>query len=298
MNKIAHVFYVVMRKAFKLLGYDLKKIPDDDSALYTKIYGGQSVAQRKFYNISAGAYLGFGGGMRHPCWTNIDLDRPWPKTPYSPKDVEFNPQRDIAHDLLSMTPLPVGDCQAELAHTRFTIASLTDEAARYMFSEIFRILKKGGIFRISTPNIDLDYRAYRQNDKTFFYWFGETTPVTIEQAFLYHVASQTSSLHPDAAQAPEKIGDEQFRELLRTKTMEEALNFCTSKCSLAFHKTHRQDHINWWNPPKLDAMLRRAGFTSVYLSLREQSAAAVMRNEVYFDNEDNKFVMYMEAVKT
>jgi hypothetical protein len=45
-------------------------------------------------------------------------------------------------------------------------------------------------------------------------------------------------------------------------------------------------------------MLNQAGFKTVYLSTREQSAAPVMRNEVYFDNEDNKFVMYMEAVKS
>jgi hypothetical protein len=45
-------------------------------------------------------------------------------------------------------------------------------------------------------------------------------------------------------------------------------------------------------------MLRLAGFKTVYLSAREQSASPVMRNEAFFDNEDNKFVMYMEAVKT
>jgi predicted SAM-dependent methyltransferase len=289
------LIYKGARKIAKVLGYNLKKINADDISLYYQLYGEESVKKRRFYNISAGAYRGFGGGIHHPCWTNIDLDRSWKKTPYSPKDVEYNPKYDLAHDLLSLQPLPVETSVAEVVHTRFTIASLTDQAAEYMFNEVFRLLKKGGIFRISTPNIDLDYNAYLRNDMSFFYWFGDDRHVSIEQAFLFHVASQISTLHPDSTQ--QKISDEQFRGLIRTKPMEEALDFCTSKCSIELHKKYRQDHINWWNRKKLERMLRRAGFTWFYVSMREQSAAPVLRNEVYFDNDDNKFVMYMEAVK-
>jgi hypothetical protein len=289
------LIFKVAHKSASLLGYNLRKINTDDVSLYRRLYGEESVKKRRFYNISAGAYRGFGGGIHHPCWTNIDLDKPWEKTQYSPRDVEYNPRFDIAHDLLSLQQLPVETSIAELAHTRYTIASLTDEAALHMFKEVFRILKKGGIFRISTPNIDLDYMAYLRNDLSFFYWFGDDGHVSIEQAFLFHVASQISTLHTDGTQ--QKISDEQFRELMRAKPMEEALDFFTSKCSVELHKKHRQDHINWWNQKKLEKMLSLAGFTSFYVSMREQSAAPVLRNEVYFDNDDNKFVMYMEAVK-
>jgi hypothetical protein len=165
-----------------------------------------------------------------------------------------------------------------------------------MFNEVYRILKNGGIFRISTPNIDLDYRAYFNNDITFFYWYGKNAVLSIEQAFLHHVATQLSTIATDGP--PERIGDEQFRDLLKNNSLEDALNYCTSRCSLEIQKRNRQNHINWWNPQKLQRMLNQAGFKTVYLSTREQSAAPVMRNEVYFDNEDNKFVMYMEAVKS
>jgi len=75
------------------------------------------------------------------------------------------------------------------------------------------------------------------------------------------------------------------------------LNYRTSICSVEQHKNRRYDHINWWNPEKLERMLRNAGFNNVYLSSMLQSSSPVMRNEFYFDNYDNGFVFYMEAVK-
>jgi hypothetical protein len=287
---------LVAKKALGLLKLNLKRIDVRDWRLYSRLYSEDSVRNRRFYNISVGAYLGFGGGLHHPCWTSIDLDRPWKNVPYAEDDTEYDALRDIAHDLLSLQPIPVESSVAELVHTRFTIASLTNEAASCMFREVLRILKRGGVFRISTPNMDLDYRAYHRGDLSFFYWFAGDSSISIEQAFLFHVASQLSTIHEDGL--PERMTDSQFRELLRAKDMAEALDICASKCSLEIQKRHRQNHINWWNPRKLESMLREAGFETIYLSQRQQSAAPVMRNEAYFDNEDNRFVMYMEAIKT
>jgi predicted SAM-dependent methyltransferase len=280
------------------MGLRINRINTNDIAMYIRLYGEESVEKRRFYNISAGAFIDFGCGIHHPCWTNIDVDRPW-KDKYNPNCIEFDPKTDIAHDLLSLSPIPVESSTAELIHSRFTIASITDEAALYFFKEVFRMLKPGGVFRVNAPNIDLDYRAYRNNDMSFFYWieiwFGKDHSISIEQAFLQHIASQASTIHSNGI--PDRITDEQFKNLLDSMNLDDALDYCTSKCSVEIQKDFRNDHINWWNPEKLERMLRSAGFQTVYISDREQSASPVMRNEAYFDNIDNKFVMYMEAVK-
>lgn len=288
MSRLKILVIKIITKAFNYSGIDIRRIKTSDTDKYIRLYGMESVEKRMFYNISAGAFIDFGCGIHHPCWTNIDVDLPW-------KYNKYKPGYDIVHDLLSIKSIPVESSTAELVHSRFTIASITDEAAQFFFNEVFRILKKGGIFRIVTPDIDLDYRAYVNNDMHFFYWFKNNKSVTIEQAFLFHVASQASTIHPTSP--AERITDEQFRKLLDTMSLEDALNHCTSGCSVEFQKTHRIDHINWWNREKLERMLGQAGFKSVYLSAREQSASPVMRNNAYFDNIDNKFVMYMEAVK-
>jgi ubiquinone/menaquinone biosynthesis C-methylase UbiE len=248
---------------------------------------------RSFYNISVGAYKGFGGGFQHPCWTNIDLDRPWKDDKYFPGSVEFKPEKDIAHDLLSMTPIPVESSTAELVYSRFAIDRLTNEAAQYFFEEVFRILKKGGVFRIVSTNLDLDYRAYRNNDRDYFFWLGDD--FSIEQMFLFHVVSQVSTKYHD--KNTENITDEELRELFETQGYEEVLDYCCSKCSVEIQKNNRYDHFNWWNSQKIEKMLKSSGFKTIYRSAAEQSTAPVMRNEYYFDNDHIKVMMYMEAIK-
>jgi hypothetical protein len=284
----------IFKKILSYLGFELKKITNhDDTDLYIDLYGSESVKNRRFYNISTGAYKGFGGGINHPCWTNIDVDKPWKSDKYFPGGVECNPESDISHDLLSMKPIPVETATAELVHSRFTVDRLTDGAAQYFFNEVYRILKKGGIFRIVSTNLDLDFRAYKNNDKDYFFWLEEN--VSIEQAFLYHIVTQVSTLYNDPA--TKKITDEEFKQLLKTMNYEDALNYCVSRCSPEIHKNNRYDHFNWWNQKKYERMLSLAGFKTVYLSAPEQSASPVLRNNYYFDNEHLKVMMYMEAVK-
>lgn len=283
----------ILIKILRYFGLELKKNNAFDVPLYIKLYGEESVKKRRFYNISAGAYNGFGGGIHHPCWTNVDVDRPWKNDNYFPGAPEFDPAADIAHDLLSMDPLPIDSSSAELVHSRFTVDRLTDDAARFFFSEAYRILKKGGVFRIVSTNVDLDFRAYLNNDKNYFFWLGER--LSIEQMFLYHVLTQLSTIYPDPS--GEKITDDELKRIFDTMGYEEALNYLASKCSVEIQKKKRYDHFNWWNQAKFERMLGHAGFKSIYRSCPEQSAAPVMRNDYYFDNDHHKVMMYMEAGK-
>jgi SAM-dependent methyltransferase len=286
----------IVKRTLGFAGLELKrvKVPRDDRELYLGLYGRESVEKRRFYNVSAGGHFGFGGGMRHPFWTNVDVDRPWEKAEIALNTVGaglFDAARDIAHDPLTLKPLPLESGSAELVHSRVSVEHITDEAALTLFKEVKRVLKKGGLFRVVTPNIDLDYRAFLVGNTMHFSWYF-TDSLSIEQKFLSHFAVQPSAAFPGPS---EKIADEEFRSLFKTKSFEDALDYCTSKCSVDVHRNTRQYHINWWNPKKMERMLRQAGFSSVYLSAAEQSASPVMCDEHYFDNFANKVMMYMEA---
>lgn len=286
----------IVKKTLKKAGVRVVRIKSNDIDQYLRLYGKESVENKRFYNISVGSYLGYGGGLHHPCWTRVDVNAPHSrKVIKNHRGIIYDPKFDIEHDLLSGKPLPIQDNVAALVHTRFTIASITDELAAKLFSDVHRILKSKGIFRISTPNIDLDYMAFKNNDMEFFFWRQWFDSCTLEEAFLWHVNAQATPRHQDGN--PVRLTDAEFRTLMETKRKEDALNYCTSICSVEKHKKCRQDHINWWNPEKLERFLRNAGFNIVYISSKLQSASPVMRNEVYFDNYDNNFVFYMEAVK-
>ena len=276
-------------------GYDIKRLKrlSYDTDNYIRLFGEESVKSRNFYNISVGAYKGFGGGINHPCWTNVDVDKAWKGDSYFPNGREYDPDKDIAHDLLSMNPLPIGSATAELVHSRFTVDRLTDDAAQFFFKEVFRILKPGGIFRIISTDLDLDYRAYLNKDKDYFFWLNKE--ISIEQMFLFHVVTQLSTIYYD--KNTNNITDEELRELFKRMTYEDALDDCVSKCSLEIHKNNRYDHFNWWNQRKFERMLSNAGFKEYFRSAPGQSSVPVLRNELFFDNDHLKVMMYMEAIK-
>jgi predicted SAM-dependent methyltransferase len=46
-----------------------------------------------------------------------------------------------------------------------------------MLSEAFRILKPGGIIRVTTPNIQLNWEAYKRGDVWFTHHFGNALPL-------------------------------------------------------------------------------------------------------------------------
>ena len=301
MNSIKQIAKDIMRKT----GYELHRLaPVVDTPLYERLYGKDSVKYRRFYNISAGGHLSFGCGISHPCWTNVDVDKPWSKSR------GYNPELDIAHDLLSLEPLPIESKSAELVHSRFTIEHITDEAAELLFSEVHRILKSDGLFKVTVPNVDLDYRAYMQGDRSHFNWvemfstpenfpnYGLKEPMntaSLEQIFLLHFAANASTHHLEGPE--EKIDDDTFKNLFKELPYEEALNYCSRKCLVEVAKKYRQNHINWWNHDKLIRKLKSAGFKDVYLVSSNQSASPVFRNKGYFDNVWQSVAMYVEAVR-
>lgn len=285
-------------KVANAIGYDIRRVPSKgaDIAIYYKMYEKEAVENQRFYNIGA-------GGFRHRAWTNVDHRSDWYK------DAQGN-SIGIDYDLMSLAPIPVEDNTAEIVYSSHTIEHITNEAAQNMFNESHRILKKGGFFRVTTPDIDLDFRAYKENDRHYYYWIDwYSTPkaykraclnkplneASIQQILLYQFASSTCTLHIDGS--PERINDEEFDRIFREMKYEEALDYCISKCSLKVQKKYPGNHISWWNKDKLLRMLSVAGFDNIYLSGYGQSHCPVLRNISIFDNTHPQISLYVEAVK-
>lgn len=300
---------MIKRIASKLLekaGYTIENTKIvDDTALYKNLYGVDSVNNRRFYNICAGGHYGFGGKFSHPCWTNVDVIRPVNKN-----DNVYNPDRDIEHDLLSMQTLPIESNSAELVFCQYAIEHITNDAAKFFFKEVERILKPGGVFRIVTPNIELDYHAYQNNDMHYFHWIehmsipavyeelGFKIPLnkaSFEQVVIAHFAANASTIH--VGSNPNRIEDEEFREIMKTLPKEEALDHCINKCSAEVQKQFRHNHMNWWNHNKLIKFLNEAGFSNHKIIAPGQSSAPVMRNRQHFDILWNEVALFVEGIK-
>ena len=283
----------LIKRIFNDFGYDIIKLDVDDVQLYLDLYDSESVKNKRFYNIG-------GGGDFHPVWTTIDFTSEW----YSDHTPGIN------FDLESLKEFPIEKNSAEIVYSSHTIEHITDEAAQNVFNESFRILKPGGTIRITAPDVDLDYRAYRDNDRNYFYWkdnyslpgeiiraklAGPMNDLSIGEIFLSHFAASTSPLY--LARSDDLINDEQLKSIFSEMDYEDALNYCTSKCPMEIQKSNSGNHINWWNENKMFRMLREAGFKKIFHSGHGQSFLPPLRNLTYFDSTYYKASVYVEAIK-
>lgn len=294
------------QKIFKSVGFELVELnKPDDTALYRKLYSNDSVENKRFYNVCSGGHVGFGNKFSHPCWRNLDLKRDIPGW-----NDTFDPQKDIDYDMLLKHVLPIDDNSAEIIQSRFSIEHVHDEAAFYFLKEAYRALKPNGIIKIVVPNIELDYMAYRYNDRSYFAIesmsdpknyrdkSGFTTPfnqASFEQIFLSRLAANATMLH--GGNNPNKINDEEFKKAFASMPKEEAFTYCSSRCSVEVQKNIRFNHINWWNHNKTVKALEHAGFNDIQIVAPGQSSSPVLRNTRYFDNLWNWVALFVEARK-
>jgi predicted SAM-dependent methyltransferase len=286
----------LLRKLAGALGYDVRRrqAPPSDMPVYSRLYSRDAIENRRFYNIGAGSF-------RHPAWTNVDHPSSWYE------DAQAT-NLDLKWDALANEPLPIESGTAEVLYTSHTIEHITDAAANNLFREARRVLKPGGIFRLTMPDIDLGHAAWRRNDRDYFNWIdrysspGDYQRISLRQpmnqastsqVFLWHFASAASTLHVDGG--PQRIDDAELQRLFDTLPYEQALSACTAKCPVEVQQRHPGNHINWWNADKLGRLLREAGFTDVYRSGYAQSRCPILRNTRFFDSTRPNVSLYMEA---
>jgi hypothetical protein len=145
------------------------------------------------------------------------------------------------------------------------------------------------------------------NDSDWFYWdelytepaeystrfHASAMSVPLAERWLHHVASclAPNSIAPNSR----KYSADEVMEVIRSRSMVEALDFFTSQC--AFDPKFPGNHVSWWTHDKVIDQLRRAGFKTVYRSGYRQSASPLLRQSDLFDSTHPQMSLYVEAQK-
>lgn len=257
--------------------------------IYLKHYPEESIREKRFYNVGAASW-------RHPYWTNIDLASDYYSKVQGKPDIDF-----INYDLMSSSQLPIEDSSAEIVYSSHTVEHIPDEAIQNLCNQAYRILKTGGVFRVTAPCAKKAYKALRTNYIQFYHncCKGHNIPKKSENLidlFVFSIATTVSRLFPIETNA-EKITHEEFNNLFQTYTFDEALDKIVERCDLDFHKEQPQWHINWISSDKLIRFMKNAGFSNPYPSRAFQSSAEVLRDRRYFDSKDRHLSVYVEAIR-
>jgi SAM-dependent methyltransferase len=269
-----------------VLGFSVTRRVPPQGGVYDG-YPSASILGKHFINVGA-------GNFSHRYWTNVDHA----SGHYA--STQSNPF--VEHDLMSLKPLPLESGAAEVVYVSHVAEHISDEAAKVLFREAYRVLKPGGIFRMTSPNILLYYDALRRGDRLFWYMaesyyaggYTDAKPkyMGLQQLFLFEFATMLSSLSKAVCR---KADNYDILRAFKQGPTDEAFTYFTSKCN--YLEEFSGYHINYWTVDKCLRMLGEAGFSEVYPSAYGQSRSPPMRDTALFDNTHPKLSLYVEAVK-
>lgn len=285
----------LIKKSLDKLGLEIRKksIKNFQLDLYNELFPNQILKEKRFYNIGAGSFY-------HPYWTNVDFYNNWYK-----KDQE---NIGIHFDLMKCESLPIDTNSAEIVYTSHVIEHIDDKAVKNLFEEAYRVLKIGGIFRVTAPDVNLWYRAFKAKDRNLFrdsikYYsnpeimesleLNSMSEATLGSIIQYYFSATTSPL--TKYDNSKKFSDEELHKIFNEKDYEEALTYI---CSFSkFDSNKAGYHINWVNANKVLKMMKETGFSNCYVSAYGQSANPILRDVNFFDNTVPEWSFYVEAVK-
>lgn len=248
--------------------------------VYRAIFPRESIKGRSFINFGPGKF-------RHKYWRNADRlydGETWAEQ----RGRGYKMSIDIDWNLLARSPVAVPTDSIEACYSSHVVEHAWDEDVSVFFREVHRILKPGGVFRVTCPDAALGVRAMEITDR-FFYPRQGNRPISYK---LLEWSSLVTHKDNDFRLSESESDD----YIAQFATPYAALTDASQRsCSKLQERIGA--HVNWFTPDKLMTMLLQAGFDQVLPSGYAQSILPIFRDVRYFDSTDPHMSCYVDAVK-
>lgn len=193
---------------------------------------------------------------------------------------------DYNIDLSKKPILPIEDNMVDLVYSSHTYEHILLENALANFKEVYRIMKKDGIFRIVVPDMNLVWNELKNNNTQFLNYVGKLeseSPLEFLLNYFAHGREVSESAENDfLTYAPTDF----FQKYeLKAIVDEENHSF--------------ENHIGWFNYEKLKNLLVEVGFSEnkIYRSEYLCSVSNEMRDPKFFDQTIPKASLFVECIK-
>jgi SAM-dependent methyltransferase len=222
--------------------------------------------------------LNLGGGVwYHPRWENVDLNID-----------QF--YVDYKMDLGLKKPIELPNDCTVLIFSSHLLEHIKDDAALFVLKEAYRLLQIGGYIRISVPDLEKAFQAYRENNIRFFKKGGVIcVGKSIERKFVNFFASYRSY---DCYSGGPIVPDDLVRQKVNKLDKYDFIKWCADQIPKnAVYKAH----INGYDYEKLHELLKKAGFKNIKRSEFRGSYVLELRHK----NFDNRPLvsLFVEAQK-
>lgn len=214
---------------------------------------------------------------------------------------------DVDHNLMSFDKILLEDNSLQLVYCSHTIEHLTYKYVEALFSETYRMLEKGGTFRVMTIDADLIYKKYKDKTLHTYRTFWELNSRVNELlTILMHNITDKKITHPlyfrteeEALEDSYYITQEEFDSKLEEQgfyaTMDELYDLQESFAERNQYK-YSGNHISWWTSEKIIDYLKKAGFKDIEKSTVRGSTIPEMR-KANFDTTRSNWSVIIEAKK-
>jgi hypothetical protein len=222
-------------------------------------------------------FLNFGGrNWYYPRWENIDFYA-------DPLFVDYK------IDLRKKIPIPLPDNCAQLIFASHLLEHLSDEDCKFVLAEGFRLLHSNGIIRISVPDMDKAFKAYKEVDDLFFSDGGITVSgENIESKLVNFFASYEMNGYSGGPH----VSKDEVQFMFNSLDKYDFVSWCISQIP---ENAPYKAHINGYDYDKIRRFLFSTGFSNVIKSDYRKSTVPVFR-EKPFDNRQ-KVSLFVEATK-
>ena len=233
----------------------------------------------KFINFGSGAFF-------HNRWKNYDYTG---KSSFY-KSIQGNTYKDYNPIDLTEESLKIPEMNnsIDLIYCSHTLEHLDNKSSHRFLKECYRILKKGGVLRVSLPNIKNDFYLLRclikQNE------VNDGIKKNYIKDVSNHVLTDTKTM---------KI--ENILEVLEKTSFESKrlYNEFASKYPkiTSFDGNNPDRHINYWDFDNLIEVMSKIGFESTIPTYQGSSVARPFCNLHVFDSTEPHISFYADIIK-
>ena len=276
------MFKKLIKKLLEKFNYRITKIKTLEPVIDCKI-------DTDFDNSKVLLNLG-SGNWSCEGWINLDYPSAWYAN--AQKDHKIIPY-DIRND-----KIPFDDDSVDVIYCSHVVEHIENIYIQKMFTECYRVLKKGRGVRIACPDAEFLYQLSKFNNDYWSWrneWFDSKhfyekkfAPRNVD-FFVREIAT------PKLLNYVNSINTEDYETAFNKMEMYDFFEYLTK--DLIFRVEAVGDHINYWTFDKAKKMLVESGFKTIIRSKWSASVLEEMKNKSKFDIVYPHMSLYVEAIK-